>query len=82
MESPRARAVVKYKHKSEVAVLKVTDDRKWVLFKCRSMDQIEQFVKLSSKLMLGVDPTEEKMQEEETRDAKGKKKGKGKGGKK
>lgn len=41
MESPLARVVVKYNQKKELGILKVTDDRKWVLFRTKSIDQVE-----------------------------------------
>ncbi|KAM3144225.1 hypothetical protein pb186bvf_003687 [Paramecium bursaria] len=79
LESPTARATVKYNKKKEVALLKVTDDKKRVIFKCHAIDQLEQFIKITSKLMLNVDPNE--VVEEvpvHKKETQPKKKGKGK----
>lgn len=57
MESPLARAKVKYNKLKHSAVLIVTDDKKWFKYKSKDIDQIEYFLKLTSKLLLKVDPT-------------------------
>jgi hypothetical protein len=36
LNEPRARATVKYNHKLQTAILKVTDDKKVVMFKVRT----------------------------------------------
>jgi len=38
MESPSARAKVKYNKVKQLATLTVTDDKKWCIFKSRNVD--------------------------------------------
>ncbi|CAD8053743.1 unnamed protein product [Paramecium primaurelia] len=82
MESPQARAKVKYYKIKQLALLTVTDDKKHFIFKSRNVDEIEQFIKLTSKLMLNVDPTEVKEEPQEPKTDKKQSKKKGKGNKK
>ena len=48
------RLIVKYNHKKEMCILKVTDDNKWIMTKIthvKDFSKIEQFVNAASKIL-------------------------------
>ncbi|KAL4477766.1 hypothetical protein ABPG72_018940 [Tetrahymena utriculariae] len=62
-----SRLVVKYNHKKDVCIMKVTDDKKWIKTKIvniKDFTKIEQFIKVASKILSNQTEDKTAMEEE------------------